>query len=80
MFIKYGQNKDFKGVTIDGEAYKISQLADDTSLLLDWTDKTSNNTLGLLHTFVLIFGHKISYRRQNKTNMDSLPQIKYSIN
>ena len=45
LAIKIKQNKDVKGIIIDGEEYKISQFADDTSLLLDGSEKLLNAVL-----------------------------------
>ena len=39
LAIKIRQSNDVKGIIIDGEEYKISQFADDTSLLLDGSEK-----------------------------------------
>jgi hypothetical protein len=46
--------KDVKGIIIDGEEYKISQFADDTSLLLDGSEKYLNTALKFLNKFTEI--------------------------
>ena len=64
-----------QSITIDGEEYKISQFADDTSLLLDGSEKSINASLNLLNTFSEISGLKINF---DKTKIIWIGSIKYS--
>ena len=75
LAIKIKQNKDVKGIIIDGEEYKISQFADDTSLLLDGSEKSLNAVLKILHTFSEISGLKINFE---KTKLIWIGSLKYS--
>ena len=54
------KNKDIKGIIIDGEEYKISQYADDTSILLDGSHTSMDGIIRVLDYFTIISGLKIN--------------------
>lgn len=68
--------KNIKGIKIENVEYKISQFADDTSLLLDGSDISLNTVMQLLHKFALESGLKINC---DKTNLIWIGSKKYSI-
>ena len=68
--------KNIKGIKIENVEYKISQFADDTSLLLDGSDISLNTVMQLLHKFALESGLKINCE---KTNLIWIGSKKYSI-
>jgi hypothetical protein len=45
------KNKDIKGITNDGEEYKISQFADDTSIILDGSPSCMDGIIRVLDYF-----------------------------
>lgn len=53
-------NRDIKGIEIDGEEYKISQYADDTSLISDGSASSLDGILQTLDYFAEISGLKIT--------------------
>ena len=59
-------NKNIKGIIIEGVEYKISQYADDTSLFLDGSPATMDGILQELDFFANISGLKINF---SKTKM-----------
>ena len=54
------QNRDIKGLTINGTEYKLSQYADDTQLILDGTEKSLKAALNSLKQFYVMSGLKIN--------------------
>ena len=54
------KNKDIKGIIIDGEEYKISQYADDTSIILDGSPTSMDGIIRVLDYFTIIAGLKIN--------------------
>ena len=76
MSIKIKQSENIKGITINGNEYKLSQYADDTTLSLDWKEETLAYTLDMLDTFLLHSGLKINFDKNNiiwiglKLNLD----------
>ena len=75
LAIKIRNSPSIKGIVIDGTEYKISLFADDTSLLLDGSDKSLNSALDLLHDFSLYSGLKVNF---DKTNVIWIGSLKYS--
>ena len=66
--------KHIKGI-IQGNEYKLSQYADDTTILLDGREETLTHTLDLLEEFSLHSGLKINF---DKTNVIWIGSLKYS--
>ena len=56
-------NDGIKGIRISDTECKISQYADDTTLILDGTDISAKHSLGLLDSFAEISGLKINYEK-----------------
>jgi exonuclease III len=69
------QNKEIKGITIKNIEYKIIQYADDTTLLLDGTKTSLQETLNVLDSFYTISGLKIN---PNKTTLTWIGDKKLS--
>ena len=68
-------NKNIKGIIIEGVEYKISQYADDTSLFLDGSPATMDGILQELDFFANISGLKINF---SKTKMIWIGSKKFS--
>ena len=60
MFLMLSNNASLKGITIDGIEYKISQFADDTTLILDGTKSSLLTALNILEIFGSMSGLKIN--------------------
>lgn len=58
IFIK--NNRDIKGIVIYGIEYKLSQYADDTSLVLDGSSKFTDGILRVWDYFADLSGLKIN--------------------
>lgn len=56
-------NKNIKGINIDGEEYKISQYADDTSLITDGSPKSLDGILQTLDLYANVSGLKINFSK-----------------
>ena len=72
---KTTKNKNIKGIKIELKEFKISQFADDTTVILDGSDDTLNHTLEELEKFSKISGLKINY---DKTQIVWIGSKKYS--
>ena len=68
-------NKKIKGITVSNTEFKISQFADDTSIFLDGSAESLNNTLEELDKFANVSGLKINY---DKTQLVWIGSKKYS--
>ena len=75
LSIKIRNNSNIKGICINGIEYKISQLADDTTLLLDGSEDTVNKTFDILYHFSQFSGLKINF---DKTLVIWIGSLKYS--
>ena len=53
-------NEDIQGINIGGEEYKLSQFADDTTILLDGQEKSLVETMKTLRLFASLSGLKIN--------------------
>jgi hypothetical protein len=58
-------NKDIQGIEIQGHEFKISQFADDTTLLLDWCEKNLLASMETLQYFTNISGLKVNIDKTN---------------
>ena len=54
------ENKDIKGIKIGNIEYKLSQFADDTSLFLDGSEKSLNESIKTLNTYANMSGLKVN--------------------
>ena len=72
---KLRENKNIKGIKIELKEFKISQFADDTTIILDGSDDSLNHTLEELEKFSKISGLKINY---DKTQIVWIGSKKYS--
>ena len=59
-------NKNIKGIKIGSDEFKISQLADDTTLFMDGSESSLQYTLNVLEIFGSLSGLKINL---SKTRM-----------
>lgn len=68
-------NRDIRGIVIDGIEYKFSQYADDTSLIFDGSPESMDGILRVLDYFADLSGLKINYI---KTKMVWIRSKKFS--
>ena len=69
------KNKKIKGIFLNGEEFKVSQFADDTSIFLDGFSQSLNCTLEELDKFAKISGLKINF---DKTQLIWIGSKKHS--
>ena len=55
---QFKASTDIKGIEIAGIEYLLSQFPDDTTILLDGTENSLNETLKILNMFALASGFK----------------------
>ena len=56
LAIKIKNNKNIKRITINNTEYKLSQYADDTSVILDGSSTSLNETLKVLSSYAKYSG------------------------
>ena len=56
----FKSNKDIKGIKIADTEYTLSQFADDTTLMLDGSEKSLNESLKELNKFAAAYGLKVT--------------------
>ena len=56
-------DNNIKGITVDGQEIKISLYADDTTLILDGSRASFQNSLQVLELFSLISGLRLNYKK-----------------
>ena len=56
-------DNNIKGITVDGQEIKISLYADDTTLILDGSRASFQNSLQVLEPFSLISGLRLNYKK-----------------
>lgn len=71
----FKSNKDIKGIKIEDTEYTLSQFADDTTVLLDGSEKSLNETLITLNKFAAASGLKVN---ASKTRAVWIGSQKYS--
>ena len=64
-------NKDIEGIFIKGNEIKISQYADDTTLILNGSEKSLTSALHDLELFSTISGLKLN-NKKNRGTLDRL--------
>ena len=72
---KIKKNDNIKGITVNNIEFKISQYADDTSVILDGTETSLNQTLQELNYFSRISGLNINF---DKTQLVWIGAEKFS--
>ena len=68
LAIMLRNNKKIKGIKIGNIEYLISQFADDTTLILDGSEASLQNTLSVLDKYAAFSGLKIKIRNHNTIN------------
>ena len=74
MGIMIRENKDISGLNLFNKEYKLLQYADDTSLLLDGSEKSLNAALTLVYQFSKFSGLKPYYDKTFCIKIGSLKQ------
>ena len=69
MFLMIHANIDIKGIKIKGREYKMTQYADDTTMILDGTQKSLQMSLNTIEIFGSYSGLK-DEQGKNSYNMD----------
>ena len=75
LAIKIRNNNNIKGITINDNEFKLSQYADDTSLLLDGSDTSLNAALSELSNYARYSGLNINF---DKTHVIWIGKKKFS--
>ena len=57
------RNNNIKGITVNGQEIKISQYADDTTLILDGSKMSFQNSLQVLELYSAISGLRLNYKK-----------------
>ena len=73
---KIRKNEKIKGIRVNDTEFLIPQFADDTSIILDGTEKSLNQTLSELEIFSRISGLNVNFE---KTQLVWIGSEKYSI-
>ena len=74
------KNRKIEGIFVNGEEFKVSQFADDTSIFLDGSSESLNNTLEeFADRFAKISGLKINYDKTQLIWIGSKKHSQYSI-
>ena len=69
------KNDKILGIKVNGVEFKISQYADDTSVMLDGSDESLNETLSELENYAKMSGLKVNF---DKTQLVWIGSEKYS--
>ena len=75
LAIRLRNNKNIKGINIGETEFKVSQFADDTSVFLDGSDNSLNETLNELSWYANISGLNVNFE---KTQVIWIGKNKYS--
>ena len=57
------QNKEICGINVNGKEIKLSQYADDTTLILDGSEKSFLEALRMIDLFGNVSGLKLNYSK-----------------
>ena len=74
---KIRSNKNIKGIKMNQLEHKLSQFADDTTIILNGSASSLNETLNVLSTFTIISGLKVNFE---KTKVVWIGKEKFSSN
>ena len=77
LYILIMMDKNVKGITIEGNEYKITQYADDTTLILDGSENSLQTSLNILEIFGNMSGLKMN---TSKTKVVWIGRKKHSKN
>ena len=75
LSINIRNNKHIKGIRINQTEFKLSQFADDTSIILDGSERSLNETLNVLSKFSKLSGLNMNF---DKTKVSWIGKKKYS--
>ena len=64
------KNSEMKGITVTGRKIKISQYADDTTLILDGHKRSFDTSLKVLDMFSEISGLCLNRKKKNRSSVD----------
>ena len=67
---KIRENKDIKGITVRGNEIKISQYADDTTMILDGSRQSFISALLDLELFGEISGLRLNSTEENRNSLN----------
>ena len=73
---KISEDTEIKGIDILDSKFKISQFADDTSLILEGDSKSYEKLFGVLGEFENILGLKLNYEKKQKKQAMSGLEVK----
>ena len=65
------QNKEICGINVNGKEIKLSQYADDTTLILDGSEKSFLEALRMIDLFGNVSGLKLNYSKTEALWTDS---------
>ena len=77
LAVKIRNNKNIKGIKVNNIEFRISQYADDTSIILDGSESSLNQTILELERFSRISGLHVNFE---KTQLVWIGSEKYSTN
>ena len=77
LAVKIRNNKNIKGIKVNILEFRISQYADDTSIILDGSESSLNQTISELERFSRISGLHVNFE---KTQFVWIGSEKYSTN
>ena len=77
LSLKIRSNKNIKGIKINDIEHKLSQFEDDTTIVLDGSASSLNETLNTLSAFTSLSGLKVNF---DKTKVIWIGKEKYSSN
>ena len=87
LYMMIDSNSDIKGIEIDGTEYKLTQFADDTTLLLDGTEGSLQSALNTLEIFGSYSGLRmnrdktrviwIGRKKISRDKLNTVPQLQW---
>ena len=63
LAIKMKNNETIKGIKINNKEFILTQYADDTSVILDVSEESLNETLSELENYAKISGRKVNFSK-----------------
>ena len=77
--MKIRNNKNIKGINVNNIEFRISQYAYDTSIILDGSESSLNQTILELERFSSISGLHVNFEKK-LNSMDWLREIQHKLN